>query len=317
MDKPQVDHPTLVKIDLSQGSFKVLQDCDKDLECDHNTKFQLELIQYGLFSPGFWTRENVLLFYLELVSGVFIRDTLYLFYNKGEEHLFASLMLLLETQVSLYADIKTNWEKRHFIVCLIVRSLCEEYQRQYSELCSPNESTKDMLLVNRLCQIREESRQLSLFKQRVDCFLRTLEDSWNWIKETSGAHTEEKLSEENFVCNSMKQVVTDTIDLLERVEQRCIEWDKKTEKLSGGVKQEYLSFLAPFVYQRFLVCLFTWNALLIECFHSNFFNVETIRGFVTLTVGAPVLALAASLSFAQYYRRRSMPIFAKEDTFFE
>ncbi|GJD11388.1 hypothetical protein Gasu2_55280 [Galdieria sulphuraria] len=305
------------KIRLSQGTLKLVKENDENFDC-MKTKFQLELVQYGLFSPGFWTVEDTLFFYFELVSGILTNDTLFIFYYENEERLFSTLLELLERERLTYACITTNSEKQQLITLTILKTVCEEYKQQFSELSSISESTEDKLLITDLYQMSKKLRQMSALKQTLESFLYSLQQvasTWTELKQILSKEcchlSPDKLSA--LMTTDISTVVADTIDSLERVEQSLIQLEKKRQKYSEGVKQEYLSFLAPFVFQRFLVCLFTWNALLIECFHSNFFVVETIRGFVTLTVGAPFVALVATLSFAYYYRHKNLSPFAKDD----
>ncbi|GJQ15677.1 hypothetical protein GpartN1_g7468.t1 [Galdieria partita] len=301
-----------VKINFAQGSLEVVKDRDDNL-CCMKTKSLLELVRYGLFSSGFWTMEESLLFYFELVSGILTSDVLFIFYNENAQRLFSILLQLLEREKGTLICITDRLEKQQFIITTILKTLCEEYKQQFSELSSVSESGGDRLLLTDLYQINSKCRQMSLLKQTLESFLSTIQQC---------VFTNQVLSKEgegflgtlpSLVTIDITSIVVDTIDTLERVEQSLMELEKKSQKYSEGVKQEYLSFLAPFVFQRFLVCLFTWNALLIECFHSNFFKVETIRGFVTLTMGAPFVALIATLSFAYYCRRKHLCLFAKDD----
>lgn len=183
----------LMKIDF-QGTVK---EYNEKLE-RNNINLQLELVQYGHFSPGFWTTEDSLLFYFELISGLFNNDTLFVFCSEQTECLWPVLLALMEERTMA----TTHWQRRQFVIHSIIKALSEEYKQQFAKLTSVSDNGRENLLVTDLYHINKAWRQMSSLKQSLDDFVGSLEklaNTWQDAANVSACDENQSLSESSYM----------------------------------------------------------------------------------------------------------------------
>eukprot|EP00871_Galdieria_phlegrea_P003228 jgi/Galph1/3906/GphlegSOOS_G2565.1 len=282
---------------IQRGEKENLDIRDENIEsidCEE-TKLKLKVLCYGSFPPGVQVYDSQLVFYFEFVSGLLENNVLYLFFEQGNVHVdgLNQLKLELETKETVCSSF---WNDVKLVVQAVLNMVYQQYNQQYLQLAQWVEEKRGCLLVDNFQSVQSKEREFEKLKGKVEDFYQSLV----------------LFSAEKMVAVAEDSTTEDILMLLENLDADLTRLSIKRSKYSRELEQEYLSFLSPFVFQRFFVALFTWNALVIECFHSNFFSIETIPGFVTLTVGLPVLSVVCVCLFGYFLKKRNLQLFVSQ-----